>query len=448
MNILGPRALRASLFATLVLAACSRDRASPVSPPDAESPAPSIAPLASASSAPSASATAPPAKPTPPFNVVLVPIDSLRADMPWAGYARDIAPRLTALSKRAVVYSQAHSISSFTSKSLPAMLASKYPSEMPRDGLFFTKYAPSNVTLCDVLAGEQVPCVAAMAHAYLAKGYAGIDHSFKSWSLVQGISFDYNTDPFVTSHKLTPLAIETLKDPTLHAGSRFFAWFHFMDPHDEYQSHPESPHWGKSLKDLYDEEVFYTDIWVGKLLDFIEEQPWATRTVIIVTADPGESFGEHYKWKHAQELYETHVHVPLMFLVPGQPPRTIDAARSHIDLAPTILALMGAKAAPSMNGSSILDEILGGEASPRDVISDLPPDEYNDKRRSIIHDGWKLIVYGFDEKYALYKLADDPMELKDLYAKEREVAADMTRRFKEASKAIKDVAPTGGIPKH
>ena len=439
--------LRASLAAALVLGGCSRDRPAPASPPDAEAPAPSVAAFAPASSAPAPSASAP-AKPAPPFNVLLISIDSLRGDMPWTGYPRDIAPRLTALSKRAVVYSQAHSISSFTSKSLPAMLASKYPSEMARDGLFFTKYAPSNVTLCDVLAGEGVPCAAAMAHAYLGKGYAGIDHGFKTWSLVPGITFDYNTDPYVTSQKLTPLAIETLKDPALHTGSRFFAWFHFMDPHAEYQGHAESTHWGTSLRDLYDEEVVYTDLWVQKLLDFVAEQPWASRTVIIVTADHGESFGEHYKWKHAQELYETHVHVPLMFVVPGQAPRTIDAMRSHIDLAPTILALMGAKAPPSMNGVSLLDEIMGGDASARDVLCDLPVDEYNDRRRVLIHDGWKLIVFGFDEKYALYKLSDDPMELKDLYAKEREVAADMTRRFREAQKTIKDVPPTGGIPKH
>jgi hypothetical protein len=368
--------------------------------------------------------------------------------MPWAGYPREIAPRLTALSKRAIVYPNAHSISSFTSKSLPAMLASKYPSEMPRDGLFFTKYAASNIMLCDVLAAEHVPCVAGMAHAYLDKGYAGIDHGFKTWSLVPGISFDYNTDPFVTSQKLTPLAIAMLEDPALAASGRFFAWFHFMDPHAEYLPHEESPHFGKTLRDLYDEEVFYTDLWIGKLLDFIASQPWAGRTVLVITADHGEAFGEHYKWKHAQELYETHVHVPLMFVVPGQSPRTIDAARSHIDLAPTILALMGTKAPPSMNGASMLDEILGGDAPARDVVSDLPVDEYNDRRRMLLHDGWKLIVFGFEEKFALYKLSDDPMENKDLYAKERDVAADMTKRYREIAKTIKDVAPTGGIPKH
>ena len=392
-----------------------------------------------------------------PYNVILLSIDSLRADtMPWAGYSRDVAPRLTELSKRAVVYTHAYSISSFTSKSLPAMLASRYPSEMPRDGVFFTKYRESTPMLCDVLGESGVPCAAGMAHAYLGKGYAGIDHGFAKWSVVPGITFDYNTDPFVTSQKLTPLAIEMLGDGKLtdNASGRFFAWFHFMDPHDEYQSHKESPHFGSKLKDLYDEEVFYTDLWIGKLVDFVVAQPWGKRTVIVVTSDHGEAFGEHFKWKHAQELYETHVRVPLMFVFPKdassspRAPRVIDEPRSAIDLAPTILALLGSKPGASMQGSSLAMELAGGVAAPRDVVCDLPQDEYNDKRRALVHDGWKLIAFNNDERFALYRLVDDPDEKVDLYAKEKDVAKDMLARFREASKAIKDVAPTGGIPKH
>jgi choline-sulfatase len=442
-----------ALMATL--AACSRERVG-VGIDGGVSASASAGAGAGASA--SASATPTPLPP-PLYNVILLSIDSLRADtMPWAGYARDVAPRLTELSKRAVVYTHAYSISSFTSKSLPAMLASRYPSEMPRDGVFFTKYQGGNTMMCDVLAESGVPCVAGMAHAYLGKGYAGIDHGFAKWSLVPGITFDYNTDPFVTSQKLTTLAMEMLGDEKLtgngdsDTSKRFFAWFHFMDPHDEYQSHKESPHFGSKLKDLYDEEVFYTDLFLGKLVDFVALQPWGKRTVIVVTSDHGEAFGEHSKWKHAQELYETHVRVPLLFVFPegasAPAHRTIDTPRSAIDLAPTILTLLGAKPSASMHGVSLDEEIAGGEAKPRDVVCDLPQDEYNDKRRALIHDGWKLIAFGSEERFALYRLDGDPDEKVDLYAKEKDVAKDMVARFREVSKGIKDVAPTGGIPKH
>ena len=140
-----------------------------------------------------------------------------------------------------------------------------------------------------------------------------------------------------------------------------------------------------------------------------------------------------------------------MVVVPGHDGRVVNAYRSAIDLAPTILALMGVDAAPSMEGASLVDEIFGGEAPPRDVISDLPEDEFNEHRRAIIHDGWKLIAFGSPksgEHFVLYNLTEDPQELTDKYKTEATIAAEMTARYREACSRIKDVAPIGGIPKH
>src|SRR5580704_17014783 len=203
-------------------------------------PPPNGATVVTAASAPSEPASAPsvaatPPLPSPPFNVLLLTIDSLRADMPWAGYPRPIAPRLLALHDRAVAYAHAYAVSSFTSKSLGALVSGRYPSELARTGVFFTQYLRSNEMVCESLADAGVPCVAGMAHAYLAKGYAGFDQGFRDWRLVPGITFDFNTDPYITSDKLTPMAIEMLSDATL-TRAPFFAWFHFMDPHDKYQA--------------------------------------------------------------------------------------------------------------------------------------------------------------------------------------------------------------------
>jgi arylsulfatase A-like enzyme len=389
-----------------------------------------------------------PLLPAPPFNVLLLTIDSLRADMPWAGYPRPIAPRLEALHRRAVDYTHAYSVSSFTSKSLGALVSGRYPSELARTGVFFTQYLRSNVMVCESLAEAGVPCVAGMAHAYLAKGYAGFDQGFRDWRLVPGITFDFNTDPYITSDKLTPLAEDILGDATL-TRAPFFAWFHFMDPHDKYQSHADGPHWGTHLRDLYDEEVFFTDRWVGKLLDFVDAQPWGARTVIIVSADHGEGFGEHHELRHGHELYEELVHVPLFFVVPGRAPRAIDATRSQIDLVPTIVELLGQTPGAELRGRSFAAELLGAEPAPsRDVVCDLPRDDWDDRRRSILHDGWKLIAFGDDARFELYDLGTDPGEQRDLFWKRRDVAVDMQRRYREASAKIEDVAPAGGIPSH
>jgi choline-sulfatase len=427
------------LAAASCLAGCTRSETP--QPVDA-----SAAPLTGTAPRDAALPTA--ALPTPPFNVLLLTIDSLRADMPWAGYPRPIAPHLEALHRRAVDYPHGYAISSFTSKSLGGLVSGRYPSELARTGVFFTQYLKSNVMVCESLAEAGVPCVAGMAHGYLAKGYAGFDQGYRDWRLVPGITFDYNTDPYITSDKLTPLAIEMLSDTSL-TRAPFFAWFHFMDPHDKYQSHEDGPHWGTHSRDLYDEEVFYTDRWIGTLLDFVASQPWGARTVIVVSADHGEAFGEHHEYRHGHELYEELVHVPLFFVVPGRAPRTIDVVRSQIDLVPTIVELLGQTPGAELRGQSFAAELLGGEAAPaRDVVCDLPRDDWNDRRRSILHEGWKLIAFGDDTRFELYDLGADPGEQTDLFWKRRDVAVDMQRRYREASATIVEVAPAGGIPSH
>ncbi len=367
--------------------------------------------------------------------------------MPWAGYPRPIAPRLEELHRRAIDYPNGYAVSSFTSKSLGGLVSARYPSELARTGVFFTQYLKSNRMVCEGLAEAGVPCVSPGWRTLTSRrDTRGFDQGFRDWRLVPGITFDYQTDPYVTSDKLTPMAIAMLSDQAL-TRAPFFAWFHFMDPHDKYQAHEGGPHFGSRPRDLYDEEVLYTDGWVGKLVDFVAAQPWSARTVLVVSADHGEAFGEHHEFRHGHELYEELVHVPLFFLVPGRGARTIDVARSQIDLVPTIVELLGQKPDPTWQGRSFAAELLGAVPAPaRDVVCDLPRDDWDERRRSLLHDGTKLIAFGDDTRFELYDLRSDPGEHTDLYWKRRDLADDMLRRYREASRKIEDVAPTGGIP--
>lgn len=410
-----------------------------------------------AKASPAASVSASPATPVSakadalagPFNVLLLTIDSLRADMPWAGYPRPIAPRLSELHARSVVYDNAYATSSFTSKSIPGLLTGRSPSELTRTGAFFTKYLDPDQFACTHLAKQGIPCVGGHAHAYFGKGQSGFETGFSDWKIVPGITFDYQKDPYVTSDKLTPLAIEMLgKVAETSAGKPFFAWFHYMDPHDEYKAHPESPKFGAKPRDLYDEEVFFTDLWIGKLLDWVSQQPWSKATAIILTADHGEAFGEHGATRHAHELWEELVHVPLFLAIPGVAPRKIAARRGHADVMPTIADLLGAKDMPALPGKSLLAEARGGEAEARDVVCDLPEDDYNERRRALIYGDAKLLSFGNDQRFALFDLAADPKESDDLIAKDKERAAAMRARYKELGKRLVDVPPRGGIPKH
>ncbi len=449
-------AMRTALSYACVAIFASMDACSPPTPtPAPVKPAPAPPPSATSEGVPSARSSstvtldaggiAPTT--TGPLNVLLVSIDSLRADMPWAGYPRAIAPNLTALHAKSVSYTHAYATSSFTSKSVAGLLSGRYPSSLARTGRFFTKYEDENVFMCERLSEKGIPCLAAHAHAYMGKGLSGFEQGFGDWRLVPNIPFDYNKDPYVTSQALTPLAIEMLT-AAAKGPSPFFAWFHYMDPHDEYKTHAESPHFGKRGRDLYDEEVFYTDLWIGKLLDFVKAQPWADKTAIVVTADHGEGFGEHNFYRHAHEVWEPLVRVPLFVLLPGVAPRSLDIPRGHADLVPTFLELVGGPADPTLPGTSLVSELRGGPTPSRDVLVDLPEDEYNERRRALVHEKYKIVGFGNDARFSLYDLEADPGELTDLFKTRKDLAVDMEGRYRAASKRFVDVPPRGGIPKH
>jgi choline-sulfatase len=276
-----------------------------------------------------------------------------------------------------------------------------------------------------------------MAHMYF-KG-AGFDAGFDDWRLVPGITFDPNTDRDVTSPQHEKLAEEMLGDPQ-NDSRRFFFWAHFLDPHDQYIKH-DGIDWGPRPRDRYDGEVTFTDAYIGKLLDFIAERPWANRTIVVLTSDHGEEFGEHNMTRHGFEIWETLVHVPLMVLAPGVKPRRIEALRSAVDLAATILEFFGVPAAPSFEGKSLVAEIYGGPTEERDVLVDLPMTSDNGRRRALLHGVDKLICFDGDSFCKLFDLVKDPLETSPLPRGPEYTA--MKERYDRASKTIQEVTPYG-----
>lgn len=441
----------------VVACACEPHRAAApaqhASSPSASTPVETSAP-ATEQPPPAAASTPTPAPETPqkrqPMNVIVLVIDAMRWDMPWAGYERPIAPNLTRLAQRSVRYERGYAISSFTPKSVAGMLSGRFPSELSRTSPFFTKYHDSNQMMAEVLQGAGVRTLSAHAHMYLNTG-SGLTQGFDVWRLVPGIQFDYNKDPYITAPKYTKLLTDILDKPE-NTEEPFFAYFHYMDPHHVYNTHKEAPKWGTEARDLYDEEIWFTDMWVQKLLDYIESQPWAENTAIIVTADHGEGFGErvggvkNYRiWKHAFELYEVLVKIPLFVYVPGIEPRDVPRWRSQIDLVPTVYDLLGVPAPEGLFGKSLVPEILGQDEPPRPIIVDLPADSYNRRRRALIEDGYKLIAFGKDFRYTLYNVKDDPAESKELSYTQRDKKKAMIERYEEITSRIQDVKADGPV---
>ncbi|MBW2526175.1 MAG: sulfatase [Deltaproteobacteria bacterium] len=396
--------------------------------------------------------TPPSSPPSTPLNVLLISVDALRADMSWAGYARPVAPNLSRLVESSVVFEEHRANASFTAQSVPAMLAGRLASTLYRTGYFFAAYAPANRFFPELLREREVRTVGLHAHHYFRPGRKGLDQGFEVWEVLRGESArGWSLGP-ITADRMTDRLIEILSEPA-HARRPFFAWAHYMDPHHEpgnqYTRHADAPDFGRKPRDVYDGEVWFTDRHVGRLLDWAEQQPWWSETAVLVTGDHGEAFGEHGMFQHAHELWEVLVRVPLIVRVPGARPRRIAAATTHLDLAPTVLGLMGREPPPEMMGRSLVAEIFGAPPRPpAAVLLEIACDTDQTGRRAIVKDGFKVVRFGPGAgwKHELYDLQQDPGELRDLSRDDPAQLESMVAALDTAFAAVPSVRPHGGMP--
>jgi choline-sulfatase len=407
-------------------------------------------------------------KPITKHNVILITIDTLRADLGFMGYPRPVTPNIDALAAQSAIFEHAYAMASFTPKCLGPLHIGRYSSETHRDYQHYTNFEPANVFLAERVQAAGGHTLGAATHRYFG-WKKGFDQGFDVWDTSAIPPNSVDNDPTPTSEKLTDLAIEVLSTPdaaevpvrrgksivtqprTGPAKDHFFVWFHYLDPHLPYVPHAGSP----ALTSIpgvprerapYDGEVWYTDREIGRLLKHIAAQPWAKDTAIILTADHGEAFGEHGHWGHGRELWEPLVHVPLLVLVPGEQPRRIQAKRSHIDLVPTVLDLMGLPADPELHGTSLLRDLEkpNGDVPERDIYIDMPDGPYNEMRRAVLtgpSPGLKLIDFG-SNRYELYDLRFDPNETKNLAGSDKTQLRAAQEAMSKMRASLKERAPT------
>ncbi len=357
------------------------------------------------------------------LNIVLITVDTLRADVGFMGYDRAVTPNLDALAARSVVFERAYSLASYTGKSVGPMLIGKYGSETDRNWGHFNTFGDKDVFVSERLKKAGFFTMSVQAHHYFGD-FGGLQRGFDVLDLSAGPPKDapWDVDNEATSEKITNAAISELEKPQNVAG-RFYLWVHYLDPHADYLRHEDGPSFGKSQRDLYDGEVAFTDKHIGRLLDAINNAPWGKKTAIFVTSDHGEAFGEHGMQRHGFELWEPLVRVPFIAHVPGIEPARVSQRRSLIDLVPTMLDVAQIALPPHastnegsdfVSGVSLLTNLVAPkQAAPRDVFIDMPAGPYNDARRALIHGDQKLIVSN-NARFELYDLAADPGEKKNL----------------------------------
>ena len=358
----------------------------------------------------------------PAKNVVFITVDTLRHDLQWTGYAKPNAPRLTALAQRSVWFERAYAMASYTGKSLGPLMAGKYPSQTARDGGHFTNYSASNLMLAERLKAAGVQTFGASTLNYVSNEW-GITQGFDAWDLHAIPPGAVDHESGVSSDKLVDVALRQLSNPALQ-GTRFMAWYHFMDPHRDYVAHKGAPHFGEGEKGVnaqsrarYDSEVWFTDSQIGRLIDELDKRPWGAETAVVITADHGEAFNDHGMNYHGFELWESLVRVPLIIRAPRVLAHKVEARRSQVSLVPTVLDLMGVSySASELSGDSMLPDLLSkAPAQPSEIYIDMPEGPFNEARRALITGpgaGMKLISRG--GAWELYNLDDDAAEANNL----------------------------------
>jgi arylsulfatase A-like enzyme len=185
---------------------------------------------------------------------------------------------------------------------------------------------------------------------------------------------------------------------------------------------------------LYDGEIFFTDQYIGYLLERLERQGLAERTLVVVTADHGEEFFEHGGKGHRRTLYEEVLRVPLLARFPGRIPAglRVEAPAPQVDIVPTILSLLGIELAGSVSGTAVTLSPRGATPTEdRPAMSRLVHTENGNQSIAMTTRGFKYLLHLVDRRpeEVLYDLVRDPGEQAPIVTEDidSEVAAVLER---------------------
>lgn len=377
------------------------------------------------------------------LNVLLITIDTVRADrLGCYGYAGAGTPNLDRLAAEGVRFANAYAQVPLTLPSHCSIMTGTYP---PDHGV------RNNGTYS---LGPNLPTLAGL---FKARGYrtAAFVASFtldSRFGLARG--FDLYDDDVQGGETLKSFRSERDAGAVLDAlspwlegsrGERFFGWAHFYDPHLPYA--PPPPFDAEYPNRKYDGEIAYVDHVIGRLFDLLKAKGLLDRTLIVVAGDHGEALGEKKEIDHGLFLYDGTLKVPLIIRCgEGLPAGLVVPSRVRlIDVMPTILDLLGMRIPSPVRGTSLLPYIRGEKKA--DLSSYIetyyPREIYGwSELKGFIDGPWKYVLAPTPE---LYDLAEDPREEKNLAAAERAVLGKLAVKLDKAVKSSGAAPPRRAV---
>jgi arylsulfatase A-like enzyme/Flp pilus assembly protein TadD len=372
-------------------------------------------------------------------NVIIITIDTLRADhVGCYGYAQVETPNINELARTATRFTNAFTPVPITLPAHSALFTGSYPMATGMHDFSGNKLPSSAWTLARVLHDNGYSTAAFIGSAVLDSRF-GLNQGFD----IYFDHFDFsrldetNLDQMERRGDLVMNeALDWLKT---NPRQPFFLWVHLYDPHYPYT--PPEPYAAKYRSHPYDGEIAFDDAQVGRIKALLSQLRMLDDALLVIAGDHGEGLGEHGEKTHGFFIYNSTLHVPLILRMPGGTGRAVDGEVSLVDVMPTILQALRLPVPPSVQGRSLLAQVLGRSAAG-------PSHLYAETYLPLLHFRWSQLrglesgglKYIDAPRPELYNTRADPHETQNLFSQRQAQAHEMReqlftliRRFTTAS---------------
>jgi arylsulfatase A-like enzyme len=355
---------------------------------------------------------------SPNLNVVIVTIETLRRDhASFVGSLRDTTPNLRKLSRESLVFEHLYSAAPLTRLSVASLFSSFTPSEidwLPQDpARHMRRIGPSTPWLPELLRARGYETIAVLTNfsAFTPQEDAGFERGFQHYDISTRLEYRGGTMSGFPAAEQVDKALGYLQQ----VKAPFLLWLHLFEPHYRYEQPPDAPQFGPDEQARYDAEIWHVDRQLGRLVQALRDGGMWDSTLLFVSGDHGEAFGEHDDRWHGSNLFDPQLTTAALLRVPGVSPKRVGAGVSLTDIAPTLLRVLGERDAFGLMHGRSLTPLLHHRSLPPDddvgfVSETFAVEDGRSYQAAYVKYPLKLVYVEQGRQFSFFDLAADPGE--------------------------------------